>query len=64
MGFLGLVLVLVFYEDMELDGCRDEEGLEGDEGGETIIKIYCMKKYYFLFKKLFFKKAVIARIWF
>lgn len=29
---------------MELYGCRDEEDLKGDEGGETRIKIYCMNK--------------------
>ena len=38
-------------EGMELDGWRSWEHLGGDEGGETVIRIYC-KENMFLIKKL------------
>jgi hypothetical protein len=31
---------------------REVESLEGVEEGETVIKIYCMKRIYFLNRKL------------
>jgi hypothetical protein len=33
-------------EDMELEGWEIEEDLGGNEEGETVIRIYFMKKYF------------------
>jgi hypothetical protein len=40
---------------MELDGWGVGKDLGGDEEGETMIRIYCMKKIDFQLKKSYFK---------
>ena len=47
---------------MDLGGWRGGEDLRGTGGRETIIKIYCMKKSTFNFKKELIHKAKSMKV--
>lgn len=44
-------------EDVQLEGKGDGDNLEGDEGGETVIQIYGLKK-------IIFKKKLMRQLYF
>lgn len=45
---------------MELDGWEAEEDLGGVGGGETMIRIHCMKKKYFQVLKMCFSYIFVS----
>lgn len=62
MLFICLILFFLYFficsfislrekEGLELEGWGGEENLEGDEKGETMTRVYCMKITLFSIKK-------------